>query len=287
MSSADCRPERRCRRRGCEVCGPIRLRDERRKFLENLKHYGGRTVIVSVTAPGELELPWDESLCTVEGPHKHTGPRGCRVHRPTAYAWCSSSSERYRMLWDAATESADRLLRRNGYRGRMPRRVAAVWAPQTRGVWHVHEALPAATELEKLWSRHVVEYLSRRGRAYGWGYVDRNPLRYAYPGAGSSSHERAASYLARNAAGYLAENASSEGWLPGRRLRSYVSRRLTTASGVTMRSIRDAHYLWAILELGLEEPRWFTDELRLERAWAIVVGLLIPRPPPGAAAVPR
>jgi hypothetical protein len=42
---------------------------------------------------------------------------------------------------------------------------------------------------------------------YGWGFVDRNPLRRAGHSNITERHERAARYLARNVAGYLVENA--------------------------------------------------------------------------------
>jgi len=285
MSRASrCSENRRCRSRACDYCGPIRFRDSKRKFRDNLTWYGGRTFIIAVTAPGQDVLPWDDARCAERGSHKHSGADGCRVLPAAGYTWNRTASDRYRRLWDAATESADRLLRSHGYRGRLPRRVASVWAPQGRGVWHVHEALPAATAIERVWSRHVVAYIHRRGGEYGWGYVDRNPLRYAYALSGSSSSDRVASYLARNAAGYLASNGAAPEWLPGRWLREYVSRRLTTVTGVTMRSIRDAHYLWAIITFGLEEPAWFADQSRLERAWSVLIAPLAARPPPGAPA---
>jgi hypothetical protein len=78
---------------------------------------------------------------------------------------------------------------------------------------------------------------------YGWGFVDRNPLRSLGVGARGGDPAKAARYLARNAALYLGGNVESakEGHvLPGRSLRSYVSRRLTSTTGCTIRNLRRA-----------------------------------------------
>ena len=270
-SDGACSARRRCRRRSCEHCGPQRRRDEARKFGENIAAYGGRVVLVAVTAPGADVLPWDERRCSVEGPHKHRGDRGCRVAWDEGLRWNLDASERYARLWKAATVAADRLLRAYGWKGALPRRVAVVWSVQQRGVWHVHEALPAGSPAELLWSRTVIAYMSATGGRYGWGFVDRNPLRALGKGSsmlhgGRDAAEVAAYYLARNAASYLADNASthSEMYVPGRRLRSYVSRRLTSITGVTMRSLRSCRYLWWLCSEGLPLPdHWDSDYIDL------------------------
>jgi hypothetical protein len=163
-----CRPGRRCRRRSCDYCGPLRVGDEYRKFRENIAAYGGRVVLVAVTGPGAAEgLPWDPDRCEVLGPHRHGGGCGCRVVRDLAEEWNESASERYARMWKGASVEADRWVRRLGYRGQLPRRVANAWAPQRRGVWHVHEALPGGTAIEIQWSRLIVGYVDRHSRRYG------------------------------------------------------------------------------------------------------------------------
>src|SRR5579884_2842886 len=152
-----CWAGRRCRRRSCAHCGPIRAGDEFRKFLDNIRAYGGRVVLVAVTAPGKDKLPWDPSLCAIAGPHKHGGEVGCRVVEAVAYRWNVDASARYARLFKAASIAADRLIRRlHGPSVRLPRRVAVVWSVQQRGVWHVHEGLPFESHVEKQWSRAVV-----------------------------------------------------------------------------------------------------------------------------------
>jgi hypothetical protein len=251
--------------------------DEFRKFHDNIRAYGGNVILAAVTAPGADEgLPWDPDRCLVAGEHRHGGNYGCRVVRDLADEWNESASERYARMWKAASIEADRWFRRRGYGGRLPRRVANAWAPQQRGVWHVHEALPAKSPHELQWSRMVVRFMARNARRYGWGNVDRNPLRQAAAGVGRDG-TLAARYLARNTAGYLAENSGGV-VLPGRRLRSYVSRRLTRETGVTMRNLRRVRYLFVVVRERLPLPDWPVDEL--EVVWRLLgEGAIVARGP--------
>jgi hypothetical protein len=213
-------------------------------------------------------LPWDPSRCELVGPHRHRGDFGCRVVESVAYRWNVDASDRYARLWKAATVAADRWVRRvHGSSVRLPRRVAVVWSVQQRGVWHVHEALPFETHVERQWSRVVVDYVDRFAARYGWGNLDRNPLRESARVHGGAA---AARYLARNAASYLAENTRGESMLPGRLLRSYVSRRLTSRTGSTMRNLRRVRYLYVCITLGLPLPEWPADQL--EVVWRLMVG---------------
>lgn len=223
-------------------------------------------VLVAVTAPGTDVLPWDPDHCAELGGHRHSGKLGCRVVRDLADEWNEDASLRYATLWKAATMAADRWVRRLGSARQAPVRVAVVWSEQKRGVWHVHEALPAGTPIELEWSRRVVEYVRRNAGRYGWGNVDRNPLGDS---AAKWGGESAARYLASNASSYLAQNVSEGHGLPGRRLRSYVSRRLTTRTGVTMRNLRRARYLYVCLRDGLPLPEW--SDVDLERVWSVLV----------------
>jgi hypothetical protein len=117
--------------------------------------------------------------------------------------------------------------------------------------------------MEIQWSRLVVAYVDRHSRRYGWGNIDRNPLRRAVQTAAPDGRQ-AARYLARNVAGYLTENVEGAS-LPGRALRSYVSRRLTSKTGVTIRNLRRVRYLFVILRDGLPMPQW--PEAEIELVW--------------------
>lgn len=322
MAAPGCRPESRCKGRGCDHCGPIRARDEYIRFRANIDEFGGRVLVFAVTPPGKDVLPWE----TV-GPLEVVSPRpvvyvnGYVVdagtgevvpsdewlgyeRRPTpprrvvdgeyATRWNETASVRYARLFKAAQKSADDLLRRHGVaaqRQPFPRRVANVWSPQGRGLWHIHEALPAETAMEQLWARQVVRFMDQvRKREfrmtggerwtllelercfgivtrgfYGFGFVDRNPLR-KMSGA-SYDNERATRYLAKNASEYLAKNSAEVG-LVGRKLRSYVSRRLTAVTGATLRNMQRKRYLYVCLTRGLPLPNW--DRELLEKIWGMI-----------------
>lgn len=286
-----CVAERRCKRRECDHCGPIRAGDEFHRFKANIEAYGGPILVVAITAPGADVLPWQ----TYEMVKPDTGEiiSFREVALDWQVIWNGTASARYARLWKAASLSADRLLRRHGYRGQLPRRVAQVWSPQKRAVWHVHEALPAKTEVERLWSRQVVRYIDNvrkrefgipaeerrrwlieehrgtvRRSFYGWGYVDRNPLREL---GRAREADRSASYLASNAAEYLGQNASeSARRIRGRKLRTYVSRRLTMVTGVTLTNLRRKRYLHVLIARGEALPSWPEDVL--ETVWLLLVG---------------
>jgi hypothetical protein len=83
--------------------------------------------------------------------------------------------------------------------------------------------------------------------------------------------------LARNVAGYLAENVEGAS-LPGRALRSNVSRRLTSKTGVTIRNLRRVRYLFVILREGLPLPEW--SQADLELVWRLLAdGVVVTRGP--------
>lgn len=315
-----CLPERRCRLRECEHCGPIRAGDEYHRFKANIDHYGGRVKIVAVSAPGQDVLPWDDGMedVYVEGGSRAlrrvgrfvvdrrtgemlrpgrwslgTRQRQRRVSEDYATGWNQTASARYARLWKAATLSGDRLVRRHGHEGVLPRRVAVVWSLQTRGVWHVHEAFPAQSAVELLWSRHVVDFIDHvrkrefrmSGRErwnllelerwygvttrgfYGFGFVDRNPLRKL--GAAHFASEKSASYMAKNASEYLGKNASENAAAIGRRMRTYVSRRLTMETGITLTNLRRKRVLWYRLTYSEPLPEWEPE--MLERIWSLLI----------------
>jgi hypothetical protein len=71
----------------------------------------------------------------------------------------------------------------------------------------------------------------------------------------------------------------SSGGLPGRTMRGYVSVRLTMLTGLTIRNLRRARYLWVCLTQSLELPS--SPELDLERVWLLLAGagVAAARPP--------
>jgi hypothetical protein len=239
-------------------------------------------MLVAVTGPGADVLPWEAGL----------------VDGRAAWAWNKTASKRFARLLKAAQVVADRHVRRCGWRGQLPRIVARAWAPQKRGVWHVHLALPAESEIERVWSRTVVRFIDAAQRRegtlpaaerqtlleleyrfgvvtrgfYGWGFVDRKAARRLGNVRGELGAVRAAKYLAQNIARYLGENVSESAQeaapLPGRAVRSHVSVRLTRVTGVTLRNLRRVRFLHICLSYGLPLPAW-PEEL-LEVVWRLL-----------------
>ena len=84
----------------------------------------GMTRLVTLTAPGADVLPWDEQHCAWMGPHKHSGPLGCRIELEAAYVWATDLEQRFHRLCAAARK-----------RGRVSEPVvcARAWEAQNRG----------------------------------------------------------------------------------------------------------------------------------------------------------
>ena len=103
-SGKPCRRARRCGicRASVRGSGPWVLR-------ENLSMVQGMTRLVTLTAPGADVLPWDEEHCAWMGPHKHSGPLGCRIELEAAYVWATdldSGSTGY--VWPLASAAGQR-----------------------------------------------------------------------------------------------------------------------------------------------------------------------------------
>jgi hypothetical protein len=116
------------------------------------------------------------------------------------------------------------------------------WELQRRGVWHLHFVVGLETAVERAWAVEYVRAMRELAPRKGFGFVDARPLQTP------ELAERVARYLSK----YLAK------WEPdgsmeitetvtaaGRTLLTYVSRTLTTRSGVTMRTLRNVRLAWA------------------------------------------
>jgi hypothetical protein len=155
--------------------------------------------------------------------------------------WNERSREWWRELNRLAKQHADRAVGRLGheYRGGL---LMYEWELQRRGVWHLHFVLGMATPIERVWTFEYVRAVRELSSGKGFGYVDAKPLESPQPA------RQVASYLSK----YLAkwnEDGSFEVTetvkTAGRALVTYVSRRLTAKSGVTMRVLRDVRIAWA------------------------------------------
>jgi hypothetical protein len=198
--------------------------------------------MVTVTAPGVAAgLAWDESRCGVRGPHRHSGKLGCKVDREQAERWNREARENWRAMHRRASQAARRYAKRIGCDSGVM--VARMREFQMRGVLHMHVILPMSTVGERLVSRFYAEQLRDLAEAYGFGHVHLGDRGSGGKTLTAMSAEKAARYLAS----YIAPIDGQGGKMslthtvmhpdvPGHLL--YVSRRLTTESGCTIRSLR-------------------------------------------------
>jgi hypothetical protein len=221
-----------------------------RKFVLNVDHYGGRVKLLTLTPAGEDLLPFGDERRRVDG----------EDHRVVEWiyrtVWNHSAQARASRLFEAAQRAADRFVRRQ-WGGELPRQLGNVRSEQIRGVWHFHYLLPYETETERVWSKTIERYMERAWRRdqerwpdeslrrsmiweeYRTGATVRGYYGFGYVHGGKQQGRtagRAARYAARNAAGYMAGNVAGVG-------RHYVSRRLTSETGATMRVLRALNYL--------------------------------------------
>jgi hypothetical protein len=232
----------RCRRRRCPGYAPTWARDTMRKIRENLREYGGLVAMCTLTAPGEeAGLIWDRDQCIHAVGVRCSGKFGCRVLSEAAELWNHESRGWWRELNRRSKLRADRAVERLGhdYKGGL---LMYEWELQRRGVWHLHFILGMETAVERAWAFEYVSAMRELGPAWMFGFVDSKPLRSPQPA------ERASGYLSK----YLAkrtEDGSMEVTATvltaGRTLLTYVSRKLTAGSGITMRVLRDVRLAWA------------------------------------------
>ena len=154
----------RCKRRDCPGYAPIYLRDQAERLRENLTAWDGKTCLVTVTAPGTDELPWDPSKCP-PGEHKCSGRLGCRVHRATAATWNATVTKR---LGDLLKVARERVRRKHGRHAQVLV-LAYVCESQQRGVFHPHVVLGYRTAADRAALDTFVETLRRQRGVYGFG----------------------------------------------------------------------------------------------------------------------
>lgn len=262
---------RRHVKRDCPDYSDLWAGDLRMKFFGALKSYrsirenGGLTeagigvLMVTVTAPGAADLPWDEDRCRRLGPHRHSGLLGCRIRPTLADPWNASAPDRWRLLNGTAARHVERTF---GHRAAL---LSRVWEVQTRGALHVHALLGYSTPAERASADRYVAELTSRARQHGFGQVDRSEsLR---------SVTAAAAYLA----GYFANGkghkmALTESVTKAEMPRSiaYVRPELSQHSGLTMQSLRLRRYLWhQIGSQGLRLVGYLG--ISLEEAYLVIV----------------
>lgn len=232
------------------------LGDVKRLLLTNLLTYGGRVWMITVTAPGADVLPWD----------------GRNVEPAAAELWNMTAARRWRELHRRAYQATKREFGPDALRT-----LARVWQLQSRGVLHTHLVVGFDSPLEVAAARFYVACLRERTREFGFGNIDARD-RVGRKGRRPTVMEphRAAGYLSR----YLSESSQL---VQAIRLAArprqliWVSPALKAASGVTMRRLRRARFLWwirqrrsTVISFAGSLPVWFRDPVEL----ALVQSLL-------------
>lgn len=203
--------------------------DTRIRTLAACQTLAGAVALVTVTAPGVADLPWDAT--------------GKQVREAPARAWNASAPARWSALHHDGAKVARRIARELNCDWRL---LVKTWEYQRRGVLHLHLLLPAGSPAELQASEAYTREIATRAQSHGFGFVDRGKLTR---GAGRQTARRldpvaphraaayVASYMASTGAGKagIAEVARRAG-VSGAVV--YVSARLTRRSGVTMRTLR-------------------------------------------------
>lgn len=283
MSSDYDRRMRTCKRRDCPRCGQAWARDWLRNMETNLAAYGGAVVMLTITAPGEERLPWDEHHCrVVQGRtrHKtHRGPIGCRVQQRAAREWSDTLSWRWAKLRGAAQLATKRAT------GQQAVILERAYEPQKRGVPHLHVVLGYRTRADQEAAHVFVGHVKRLVGDYDFGFADgrgsaarsrgikTRPAVEMYgvelrPMLGENAARYLASYLTGRAGkakkkGTIRENISSP-VMPRSLL--WLTPKLTSKeqaitsdgrpTGVTMRMLRRARHLFAAAKGLCPAPLW-------------------------------
>jgi hypothetical protein len=227
---------RRCKRRGCRWCGPNWARAWGVVFRENLRHWGRRVVMLTLTPPGADRLPWDPRQCRGKRPHVCSGPRGCRVEDEAADAWSATLTKRWAALRQAVRVACRR-------RGHVPVLLARAWEPQKRGVPHLHLVFGCSPGPEEEAARAFLEELKRLAPEYDFGWPN-DRFEPVHP-------DQVARYVVTYLTGRNPSRKSSirENLSDPRMPRSllWVAPVLTQATLVTMRRLRYARWVLAAI----------------------------------------
>jgi hypothetical protein len=210
---------------------------------------------------------------------------GCRVDPEAAAAFNRAAGKWWSELHRTAKTRADRAC---GFKGKL---AARVWEKQKRGLAHLHGVISAESPAHVRWAEAYITALRELAPRYGFGFVDgwHKVGRKFWPGV------QAAAYLSSYFAGGRGRKMSiTENVLAGDlpRLVVFVGRDLTSETGCTMRSLRNARRLWASREGLIEPPRftlrdWLmaadTSQGMRKRSLALVPWSGVPLPHPGEA----
>ena len=212
-----------CKRKSCPGYQSLWIRDCCEVVRGSFAAYeGDHVAVLSLTAPGARQLPWDLAACRVHNPHRCRGSLGCRVQRDCAIAFNRTASERGRDLH----REARRLAKKSS--GRPVELLGKFWELQQRGVVHGHLVLGFADEDENA-VRTYAKILHRIAPDFDFGFTQ-SRLSIVTPNA-------AAAYCSKALSKTVAEYSA-----PGRI--HWIAPRLQRASGRSMRGERRKRAEW-------------------------------------------
>lgn len=259
-----------CKRRGCAFCGIFWARNWRSVLEQNFGAAGVPVVTIAITAPGAERLPWDDHYCyETRGkrrPHRHEGPKGCRVMERQAREWSDVCVWNWQKLRQAARLATKReLARKYGGDGFVPWIIARVWEPQKRGVPHLHLVMPFGSDVEQDAAWTFLAHLRRLAPSYNFGAVQHRRAGAAGAKRGDRGPDLqpiAAADAARYLSSYLTGRNSSrkasirENIADPKMPRGliWLTPKLTRVTKVTMRTLRRARHLAAALDGRCEPP---------------------------------
>jgi hypothetical protein len=224
----------------CEHCIWLKLGDWRRAFSENFSAYSGSIVMLTLTAPGQDVLPFRRGTRVCED-----GPLD---------AWCRTYERRWSRLHEAAQLHT---YRRAGSRANL---LGLAWELQQRGAPHVHPVIGTGTPREMRAAQVYRNYLAGNHGAYGFGTAATwaESPRFEHPAQAS---RYLAGYLTVTDGGRKSLAAAfRSGRMPRRPL--YLSNRLTTLTGVTLRNLRRHRHVFMWKQGEASEPLWWGSDER-------------------------
>jgi hypothetical protein len=181
-----------------------------RKVSYNLAAFKGEAIMLTLTGPGGSQFDrevWSE----------HT-------------LWPA-----WKRLRDAAAKYAHRQVK-----GQRSGLLASVPEPHRSGVLHLHIALGGTTVLEKRWCEAFGRYCTKNATRYGFGRQAKLGRTWAQPG---SYMTKLARYLSKGASGGKLRRMWETHKLPARSF--YVAKRLSDATGCTVRQLARRGQLWS------------------------------------------
>jgi hypothetical protein len=242
-----------CKRRSCVVCG---LRWARNWYVVLSRAFDlfDGVVMVTLTAPGADELPWDRDRCKHGPGVACSGKRGCRVDGKALKEWADYAGWRWSGLRDVARKATQA-------RGHEPVLLARVWEPQKRGVPHLHLVLAAGRPCDRIAAYAFADALREHATRFGFG----EQLHVGKPQSGPTAARYIGSYLTgRNAHKPTVRENIADPNLPKSLL--WVKPELTALTGVSMRTLRIIRWIRAWERGRVEAPPRCPDPVLFWRA---------------------